>query len=123
MNGLEKYSKEMIDYITSISINPVITKYIMDKEKAVQNELMINSSHPLVNLFNLLNEMLFRLDGLVVQDDIKLQLKNLKTFTVEDMKSWCKRFYGAGNVIFVISGKFQKAQTISYFKRKTKKCK
>ena len=121
MNGLEKYSKEMIDYITSISINPIITKYIMDKEKkAVQNELLINSSHPLVGLFNVLNEMLFRLDGLIVQDDIKLQLKNLKTFTVEDMKSWCKRFYGAGNVIFVVSGKFPKAQTLEYFKRKLK---
>lgn len=121
MNGLEKYSKEMIDYITSISINPVITKYIMDKEKkAVQNELMINSSHPLVNLFNLLNDMLFRLDGLIVQDNIKLQFKNLKTFTVEDMKSWCKRFYGAGNVIFVISGKFPKTQTLDYFKKKLK---
>ena len=79
MHGLEEYSMEMIDYIVSISINPEITKSRMDKEKkAVQNELMIHAAHPQMGLYNLLNKMLFRIEGLIVQDDMPLQLKNLK---------------------------------------------
>ena len=62
--------------------------------------------------------MLFRIEGLKVQDDIKLQLKNLKNLNVEQLKAWSQRFYGAGNVIFIISGKFKKQQTLNYFKRK-----
>ena len=46
----------MVDYIVSISINPEITKSRMDKEKAVQNELMIHAAHP--DVYNLLNKML-----------------------------------------------------------------
>ena len=119
MHGLEEYSMDMVDYIVSISINPEITKSRMDKEKkAVQNELMIHAAHPQMGLYNLLNKMLFRIEGLIVQDDMPLQLKNLKNFTVEKLKSWCERFYGSGNMIFVISGNFSKSKIIRLLQRK-----
>ena len=38
---------------------------------------MIHDSHALINLFTTMNKMLFRLEGLQYQDDMKLQLKNL----------------------------------------------
>jgi len=122
MHGLDSYSKEMVDYISSISIDPIITKSRMNKEKkAVQNELMIHAAHPQMQLYNVLNKMLFRLEGLISQDDMKLQLKNLKTFTAEELRSWARRFYGSGNIIFVISGKFQKRKIIHLLKNKLKK--
>ncbi len=122
MHGLEQYTMEMIDYIVSISIDPIITKSRMDKEKkAVQNELMIHAAHPQMGLFNLINNMLFRIEGLVAQDDMPLQLKNLKKFTVEELKSWCHRFYGSGNIIFVISGNFSKKKIINFLQKKLTK--
>ena len=94
----------------------------MDKEiKAVQNELMIHAAHPQMGLYNLLNSMLFRIEGLIVQDDMPLQLKNLKTFTVDQLKRWCHKFYGSGNMIFVISGNFSKSKIISLMQKKLTK--
>ena len=123
MHGLERYSMDMLDYIVSISIDPEITKPRIDKEKkAVQNELMIHASHPQMGLFNLLNKMIFRIEGLIVQDDMPLQLKNLDDIgTVDKLKSWCNRFYGSGNMIFVISGKFSKDEVQKYLRKKLKK--
>ena len=122
MHGLENFSKEMVDYICSISINPIITKSRMVKEKkAVQNELMIHAAHPQMDLYNILNKMLFRIEGLIGQDDMKLQLKNLDSFTVDDLKSWARRFYGSGNIIFVISGKFSKREITKLLKIRLKK--
>ena len=122
IHGLAKFSKEMIDYIASISIDPIITKSRMDKEKkAVQNELMIHAAHPQMDLYNLLNHMLFRIEGLQYQDDMKLQLKNLKHITVDHLKSWSKRFYGSGNIIFVVSGNFSKRAVINLFKTRLRK--
>ena len=119
MHGLKEYAYDMVDYIVSISIDPEITKSRMDKEiKAVQNELMIHAAHPQMGLYNELNKMLFRLEGLIVQDDMPLQLKNLKTFTVDQLKSWCRRFYGAGNMIFIISGNFSKEEAKKVLQKK-----
>ena len=122
MHGLEEYSMKMLDYIISISIDPTITHKRIEKEKiAVKNELMIHDSHALINLFTTMNKMLFRLEGLQYQDDMKLQLKNLDKFNTQNLTKWCKKFYGAGNMIFVISGKFSKQKVISYLKSKLKK--
>jgi predicted Zn-dependent peptidase len=122
MHGLEEYSMKMIDYIISISIDPIITAKRINKEKiAVKNELMMHDSHPLINLFTMMNNMLFRLEGLQYQDDMKLQIKNLSKFNTKNLSKWCKQFYGAGNMIFVISGNFNKNEVISYLKKKLKK--
>ena len=122
MHGLEEYSMKMIDYIISISIDPIITAKRINKEKiAVKNELMMHDSHPLINLFTMMNNMLFRLEGLQYQDDMKLQIKNLSKFNTKNLSKWCKQFYGSGNMIFVISGNFNKNRVISYLKNKLKK--
>ena len=122
MHGLQNYSKEMVDYISSISVAPIITKSRMEKEKkAVQNELMIHAAHPQMQLYNVMNKMLFRLEGLISQDDMKLQLKNLESFQVEELRAWARRFYGSGNIIFVISGEFRKGELINLLRRRLKK--
>ena len=122
MHGLSKYSKEMIDYIVSISVSPLLTKSRIDKEKkAVQNELMIHSAHPQLELYNVLNKMLFRIEGMIYQDDMKLQLKNLKNLDINTLKAWSERFYGSGNIMFVISGNFSKRSIINLLKRRLKK--
>jgi len=122
MHGLKEYTYEMLDYITSISIDPEITESRMNKEiKAVQNELMIHAAHPQMGLYHLINKMLFRIEGLIVQDNIPLQLENLKHYTAEQLKNWCKKFYGSGNIIFVISGNFSKKKIIEMLQKKLTK--
>ena len=118
IHGLKQDHLEMIDYITSITLKPRISKFLIKKEaKAVYNELLIHQAHPMIGIYHLLNNMLFRLEGLQLQDDIKLQIKNLKTYTVENLSAWTKKFYGSGNIIFVISGSFSKEKTINLLKK------
>ena len=118
IHGLEKDHINMIDYITSITLKPKISSFLIKKEvKAVYNELLIHSAHPMIDLYNMLNSMLFRLEGLQLQDDIKLQIKNLKSFNVDNLNAWIKKFYGSGNIIFVISGKFNKTKVVSLLKK------
>ena len=122
MHGLKQFSLEMLDYIVSISVHPELSNSRMNKEiKAVQNELMIHANNPNMGLYNLLNGMLFRIEGLIYQDDMPLQLKNLKNFTIPQLKSWCNRFYGSGNMIFVISGNFSKSKCINLLKKRLTK--
>jgi predicted Zn-dependent peptidase len=122
MEGLEKYTLEMLDYIVSISTNPIITKSRVNKEKkAVTNELLIHSSQPFNELYDLTNKMLFKISGLVYQDDTKLQIKNLKHITEDNLRHWAKKFYGAGNIVILVTGKFNKAKVISLLKKKLNK--
>ena len=52
----------------------------------------MHQTYPANPLYNLMNSMLFRQDGLIVQDDTKLQIKNLKNITVEHLKTWFDSF-------------------------------
>lgn len=122
MHGLSEYTDEMVDYITSICTFPIITASRTRKEKkAVHNELLMHQTYPANPLYNLMNSMLFRQEGLIVQDDTKLQIKNLKNITVEHLKKWFHKFYGAGNIVFVISGDFSKSSIMSILKRRLSK--
>lgn len=121
MEGLEKYTMEMIQYIASISSSPQLKKDRMDKEKkAVVNELMIHSANPYTELYDNLNKVMFSNEGLKYQDDIKIQIKNLKSITLEHLKQWTKRFYGQGNVIIIVTGNFSKNKVIKLLKKTLK---
>ena len=94
---------------------------MVKEKKAVQNELMIHAASSQMPLYILLNGMLFRVEGLIYQDNMKLQLNNLKNISLSDLNDWSKRFYGLGNIILIISGKFSKNQVIKTLKKRLKK--
>ena len=53
IHGLAKDHLEMIDYITSITLRPKISKFLIKKEaKAVYNELLIHAAHPMMDLYH-----------------------------------------------------------------------
>ena len=108
MHGLSEYTDEMVDYITSIYTSYYFSIEPKKEKKAVHNELLMHQTYPANPLYNLMNSMLFRPNGLMIQDDTKLQIKNLKNITVEHLKRWFHRFYGAKNIVFVISSDFSK---------------
>ena len=109
----------MLEYIISISLNPIVTRNRINKEKkAVNNELLIQSTDNKIKLYDNLNKILFNIDGLKYQDDMKLQIKNLDHIKFNDIKQWIKQFYNKGNVIFIISGYFPYQETINFLKDK-----
>ena len=119
ISGLSKYLYEMLEYIISISLNPIVTRNRINKEKkAVNNELLIHSTDNKIKLYDNLNKILFNIDGLKYQDDMKLQIKNLDHIKFNDIKQWIKQFYNKGNVIFIISGYFPYQETINFLKDK-----
>ena len=119
ISGLSKYLYEMLEYIISISLNPIVTRNRINKEKkAVNNELLIQSTDNKIKLYDNLNKILFNIDGLKYQDDMKLQIKNLDHIKFNDIKQWIKQFYNKGNVIFIISGYFPYQETINFLKDK-----
>jgi predicted Zn-dependent peptidase len=118
ISGLNKYFFEMLEYVISISLNPVITSNRMIKEKeAVYNELLINSTEKNIKLYDCLNKTLFNNEGLQYQDDINHQMKILKKFKLVELKKWAKKYYASGNMIFMISGNFNNNKTISFLKK------
>jgi len=122
IKGLPKYMDDMIDYIVSISTNPIINKNRIKKEKkAVTNELLIHGQNSQLPLYNLLNQILFTVPGLQFQDDIQHQIKNLVNLNATNLAKWSKEYYGSGNTIISISGNFSKKSILTKLKKKLKK--
>lgn len=122
IKGLPKYMEDMIDYIVSISTNPIINKNRIKKEKkAVTNELLIHGQNSQLPLYNLLNQILFTVPGLQFQDDIQHQIKNLVNLNATNLAKWSKEYYGSGNTIISISGDFCKKTVLTKLKKKLKK--
>ena len=122
IKGLPKYMDDMIDYIVSISTNPIINKNRIKKEKkAVTNELLIHGQNSQLPLYNLLNQILFTVPGLQFQDDIQHQIKNLVNLNATNLAKWSKEYYGSGNTIISISGDFCKKTVLTKLKKKLKK--
>lgn len=122
IKGLPKYMDDMINYIVSISTNPIINKNRIKKEKkAVTNELLIHGQNSQLPLYNLLNQILFTVPGLQYQDDIQHQIKNLVNLNAGNLAKWSKEYYGSGNTIISISGNFDKKDILTKLKKKLKK--
>lgn len=122
IKGLPKYMDDMINYIVSISTNPIINKNRIKKEKkAVTNELLIHGQNSQLPLYNLLNQILFTVPGLQFQDDIQHQIKNLVNLNATNLAKWSKEYYGSGNTIISISGDFCKKTVLTKLKKKLKK--
>jgi predicted Zn-dependent peptidase len=122
MHGLKKYSSEMIEYIAGIAVKPLMTSKRLQKEKAaVEQELMMHKTNPELELYSELNKILFNISGLQYQDDLDLQLKLLKQFSLNDIRKWLNKFYMPGNMIFVVSGNISKELVKKTFNKKLKK--
>jgi len=124
MHGLTKYAEEIMEYICGISMKPIMTTKRIKKEKiAVKNELYSHLDYPETKMYNTLNKILFKNEGLQFQDDLELQLNNLKKFSLKHLKDWTHKFYQPGNMVFVVSGNVKKSVVQRIFKKKLSKFK
>ena len=116
--GLEEYSREMLDYIINITINPVITQKMIENEHtAVQNELLRELNKRNSSLYDKFNKEFYSLEGLQYSADWKLQIDNLKKIKKETILDTFKEYYHSRNTVFMVSGDFNKKQVLDIFKK------
>ena len=126
IKALPQHLDDQLDYILNLSVYPDITHKRCEKEKsAVKNELLIHKQNPSLPIYQILNKMLFSVDGLVHQDDIDRQIKNLDIINYKDLQKWADEYYGSGQTIFSITGDFKnkdfKKNSIKNIKKKATK--
>ena len=120
--GLKKYTKEMLDYIINITINPKITQKMIDNEHtAVENELLREANRRDAILYDVFHKQFYSLEGLQYAFDWKLQIDNLKRLKKKIMDKTFKEYYHQKNTIFMVSGDFNKNFVLNTFKRYLKK--
>lgn len=113
--GLKEYNNEMIDYIVSIICNPSLTETMIENERnVVYNELLSKLSEPHCDLYDTFHKHFFSMEGLTYSNDYKEQIKRLKSFQLSQLKDYFKLYYK--NILFSISGDFNKSKMIQYFK-------
>jgi len=107
IKGLNTEWKEMVSYIASIIDHPSITSESLKKEKqAVIDELLTFSTDPESEVDHLFNTHFYTIDGLKHADDWNLQIKNLKSFSVQDVYDIYNQYFNVQNLMFVVMGDF-----------------
>lgn len=119
-SGLQEDTETMLNYMIDIMEKPIFTeKTIKNEKKAVINELLEdNLTSDLINFFN---KNFYILEGLKNADDNELQIKNLKHLTLKDLKQVFLEYYNKNNIVFVISGQYNKKEVLKLFHSKLKK--
>ncbi len=119
-SGLEEDTEIMLNYMIDIMEKPIFTeKTIANEKKAVINELLEDKSTS--NLINFFNKHFYILEGLKNADNNDLQIKNLKHLTLKDLKQVFLEYYNKNNIVFVVSGQYNKKEILKLFDSKLKK--
>ena len=112
----------IIDYITTITSNPFLyAKLLIEEKKPVMNELLILENERITKLYDLVYKNIFKIEGLKYFNDTKVQIENLKKFNIKTMKEIIDKFYTSFNIVYVISGDYNKGNVIELLKRKLPK--
>ena len=123
IEGFDKDFSIMIDYICGITINPIIPDGRLNKEKqAVINEIMSDAKED-ADLYDAINKTVYCNEGLRYNCDRLLQVKNLKKFNKKTVKKWIEQYYCCENIVFVISGNFDKKKIVYKLKNTIPKLK
>ena len=118
VEGLEKNYKEIIEYIIEITTKPHFNKSRIDKEKkAVVEELTREMNDPGWEIANKLSHIFYSHEGLSNGNNIPLQIENLKKLDMKKLINYCKKIYTPKNILFIVSGNFEKKDVLKTFKK------
>jgi predicted Zn-dependent peptidase len=118
IQGLSKFKDVLLTYILSIILQPhLIEKTMIDEIEAVRNELANYINHPDYNLQDIATKTIYKISGLQFYSDYKLQLSNLKNFTIKQLITFSQKIVYTGRLIFVVSGSFEKTPTINFIQK------
>lgn len=117
IKGLTEFQNIMIEYMLSSSLDPHIIKQRMtDEIEAVRNEITGYMNSPNYKLKDYTSKVLFKNTGMKYASDYKIQLENLKKFTVEKLINFAHRIISQKRMIFIVSGSYKKSKIISVIK-------
>jgi predicted Zn-dependent peptidase len=117
IKGLTEFQNVMVEYILSTALDPHIIKQTMDDEiEAVRNEITEYMNHPTYKLQDYTSKVLFKNTGMKYASDYKIQLANLKKFTVEKLINFAHSIISQKRMMFIISGSYKKHKIISVIK-------
>jgi len=118
VEGLSKYSKDILEYIINITSNPVIPPTrIQVEKKAVYEELIRDMNDPGWKIGLELANFFYSHEGLQNSNNIPLQLDNLKSIDTKILTDFCKKIYTPTNILFVVAGKFNNTSVLNIFKK------
>lgn len=113
--GIHSDLNKMINFIveTTLDINNINDNIIEKEKKAVLNELLTSSNNSLMPLWNNLFKNAYKYPGLKNFFNYKQQIDNLKVLNKEKLKEFYQKYYN--NIIFVVSGNFDKDNVLNIF--------
>ena len=114
IKGLSQYQNFMIEYMLSTILEPHITaKNMKDEIEAVRNEITQKINDPNYKLLNYTSNILYNNFGLKNSINFTKQLKNLKNFTIEQLREFTHTIISQKRIMFFISGFYNKDKTIT----------
>ena len=100
----------MLNYIINITLAPEFNNQVINREKqAVYNELLQHIDESKYEIKNMMNRLFYTYYGLQNSYNARQQIENLKGFTAKYFREYYKNNYTHENILFVISGNFNKS--------------
>lgn len=116
--GLKEYTQKMLDFITSIILDPKITKKILEREKnAVKHELESLLNDPDTKFYNEIYKNFYKPKPYKNSVDYKKQIKLLKNIDMNMINSYLNKTRLKNCFMFTISGNFNKKVIVDYFNK------
>ena len=117
--GLPEDVDVMINYIIDIMEKPIFSSKKIEREKkAVINELLAVSNDPDSGLIDFFNKHFYAVEGMQYAEDVNRQIKVLSSINLQQLKKVFLEYYNRYNMIFIVSGKFNKKHVIEIFSQK-----
>jgi predicted Zn-dependent peptidase len=104
--GVEN-TNQMVEYISTITTNPMFTTTTLETEKkAILEELNSSSNDSMYTLLDTFNKHFFKEEGLKYTEDSKLQIKNLNHISLSNVKQLYHEYFNPQNILFIVYGEF-----------------
>ena len=117
VKGDKKNTPEIVDYIASIVTCSTFDQATLDREKkAVVEELTDLMDNPTQEIYNVFHKVFYKTEGIQYMEDCPLQIKNVRTLTMEDVKKAYGSFNPA-NCLFIVYGDYSPS-IVSLFEEK-----
>jgi predicted Zn-dependent peptidase len=97
---------DMVNYISSIMTRSLFYPSTLEQEKkAVMEELIDLLDDPSTDVYDLFHKNFYNVEGIQYTEDCKLQIKNLKNITLDDIKKAYEMF-NTNNCLFIVYGDY-----------------
>jgi predicted Zn-dependent peptidase len=119
INGLDKFTEILIEYILSIILDPYFTEKLLEREiNAIHNELAILMNDPNHKLNRVISQTIFTNYGLQNGNNLTLQRKNLSKYTIKILKDFSNQLIASRKFLFIISGSINKRKIVNIIRQK-----